>query len=422
MNQIEKYIQEGRNVFLTGPGGCGKTTILKNLKKKYPYMILTALTGVAAINLGGCTFHRWASIQLGNKSVEYYTTIILRNKTLKERWRKCRILVIDEISMMGRELLEKMNELAQLICNDFRPFGGIQLILAGDMLQLPPVNDDFPFQSNVWKALHLETVMLYHPYRFNDLKYFYTLLRIREGIVTDKDHQQLMSRVQAYEDLDLDSLEIKPTRLYSKKMDVNSYNLKQLGKLPDPSITFDCFDTIQYKENSDCKADLNKLKLVFGKIMNDSVAQQIELKKGAQVMLTYNLDTEHGLVNGSRGVVTDITNKDTVWVKFLNQSKPLPIVYNVWSLEDENVIFFRSQIPLILAWACTIHKSQSATLDLVIADLGSIFLEGQSYVALSRVRNWNSLYLLDYKRNKIKANQDAVEFMKSEREKDSIKL
>lgn len=406
--------EEKKNVFITGMGGTGKSTILKTIKLYCTLSniqcTLTALTGTSAFTIGGQTIHRFSGIKLGNKPVELiYKTISQNNKDCIKRWKECGLLVIDEVSMLGKETFELIDKLAKRIRKNERPFGGLQVLFSADMLQIPPVNDDYCFTSPVWDTMNFVVHKMDTPYRFDDKRYFELLKRARYGELSADDEELLESRVDAYRNYtkDEENYQIKPTLLFPLKKDVEHYNITELFKLPGDITEYSCDDTIFAKSKDVKQKDLELYKEFF----NTSVPPVIQLSPGAQVMLTFNVDTEVGLVNGARGVV--LTCQDNSVEVLFRSGRKVCINPVSYEYEDEKILMTRHQIPLMLAYAISLHKSQSQTIDFVIADLGtSIFCPGLAYVALSRVKNLESLLLKNFDPEKIYADESALQFVK----------
>ena len=425
-----------RNVILHAPGGTGKSYMLKKIAKtlgrKGKKVYCTATTGVAAINLNdpdenitASTLHSFAGIGTATETAEKLYSKVYHDDRPRKRWMNADVLIIDEVSMLGAQLLGKIDYVARKIRREeATPFGGVTLIVSGDFLQLPPVKDNWIFDAQVWEESDFVPFLLDKPKRYDDGDYFKLLLRIREGIHTNADIEVLQSRVVAYDEwkkgeqlreelrrsgeADVED-EIKPTVLYSKKIDVEEHNLNELRKLPGEEIMYTARDTF---------VPLSKRarKEFYGPLLNDTIPDTIILKRGAQVMLKYNLDIAAGLVNGSRAVVVDLTHISAT-VKFLNGNvhKIDPIV---WKIEDNDAKISRFQIPFILAWGLTFHKSQGSTLDFAICDLGpSVFSPGQAYVALSRVKNLKGLFLSELYPKSIKVDGKAVAYSRYLREK-----
>lgn len=424
LQNIIDAIYEGRNIILHGPGGTGKTYTLckvskfiRSMSKKFA---CTATTGIAALNLNipeekiyARTLHSWAGIGLAQGCAQTLLAKVRADKRCVKRWMETDVLIIDEVSMLGAGLIDKLDFIAKSMRGNFnKAFGGLQIIFSGDFLQLPPVKDDWAFRSEAWKELNLKMFKFEDPKRYDDEEYFELLLRIRNGTCTKKDMNKLKGRHEAYKRLQeiLSVREstkiIKPTVVFSKRLDVETYNQTELNKLPGEITMFTAQDDLKCK-----RADITTAEY-YKKVLDDAIPREVPLKVGAQVMLKYNLDVANGLVNGSRGVVVKIDG-GVVTVKFVNGEK-IDISENTWKHEDKKGSATRSQIPLILAWAVTIHKCQGLTLDYATCDLGpSIFAAGQSYVGLSRVRNFKGLFVSDFYMPSIKVSKIALAYVNS---------
>jgi len=428
---IDLVLNKKRNILLAGSGGVGKSFLIANIldkevQRRNINMAITSTTGVSALSIGGTTIHRWSGIKLGKESVMTITTNIReRNKECYKRWKECIILVIDEISMLGMKTFIILDKVARNICENDLPFGGKQLIVSGDFLQLPPVQDTFSFGSEVWDELDFRVFRMTVPKRYPDIEHFNLLMRIRIAQHTKADIKKLYGRCEAYINYirkggDKNE-KIKPTRIYSLKKDVEQYNLDELSKLPGKTITYNAIDKFATKtkkkdDGTDVKKMVDKISskdiMEYTEFLDTIVVRQVFLKPGAQVMLTYNLDTDLGLVNGSRGVILTC-DQESVNVLFKN-GLTTRIAYHLYEFDDGKVKMMRYQLPLILAWAQSCHKCQGATLDYVIMDLGaSIFAPGMVYVMLSRVRTLDGLLISSFEPKKIIADPDALEFEKT---------
>jgi len=418
MNDKQKLAFEkmynGENVFITGIGGSGKTFLINKFVKLHKHkqnIAVTSTTGTSAILLNdGTTIHSWAGIGLGQKSAYILLKNIKSKKFYRDRWKTVDVLIIDEISMMTCELLEKLDYIAKNIRKNEKPFGGIQIIATGDFLQLPCVkSDQFCFESDVWKQTIKNTVYLTENMRQSEKEWIDCLNDIRIGNITPNVQKILKSRMNVKLENDVG---IKPTILYPLNTDVDSINNYELEKLSDTNG-----NVYEYEKEFTIYPDK------YDKIMckkfekNCNCAEKLQLTKHCQVMLIHNLDVEIGLVNGTRGVITGFTPTDLPIVKFLN-GVVRPIDYNVWKYEEKDkVIATIEQIPLKLGYAFSIHKSQGCTIDYVVTDLSDIFTYGQAYVALSRVKSLDGLKIIGLDINKIKAHPKAVEFYASLEEK-----
>ncbi len=352
------------------------------------------------------TLHSWAGIGLGKDTKEkLFAKVMCRSKNRK-LWQKTDILIIDEVSMLGKSLFEKLDYIGrQIRQRDYLPFGGLQLIFSGDYLQLPPIRDTFIFESSIWDEMFIQVVPFITPKRYNDPAYFDMLLRIRKGNQTQQDINTLHQCVLKYDKLkqtNNTTFQVMPTILHSRRIDVSTYNNKKLKKLTTKQVIYKATDSF-------IKLKSKVSKEYYQKLLNDSIPERISLKPGSQVMLKVNLDVSNGLVNGSRGVVTEC-DKESVVVKFRN-GKDIRIAPHTWEIKDDSMKSARTQIPLILAWSLTIHRIQGSTLDCAVCNLGqSIFEKGQAYVALSRVRNLDGLYLTNFYEKAIQVNKKALEF------------
>jgi len=423
--QLRAYeaLKEGKNVFLTGPGGTGKSYFIQyicsHLERDRPRIRIatTALTGCAAILLGvgAKTIHSWAGIGLGRGSIGEIVVQLRRNRKAIKNWLTTDLLIIDEISMMSAELLEKLNEVAKIIRKSSVPFGGLQLLFVGDFYQLPPIGDggveaQFAFESPVWSACIHDSIMLKTIMRQKDDVFRALLDRARTGDLLPEDIELLRSRLG----LEWSSNEIKPTLLFSRRNMVDRINSANLKSLAGDSVAWKA-KTLAVATDSDTalpKEDADRLITAFDR--DAPYDENVELKIGAQVMLITNLDLDAGLVNGSRGVVVEIRAgpEPIPVVQFLNGLK-LAVSRNSWPIDDYNG-YVRSQIPLRLAWAGTIHKSQGSTLDCALIDIGrSTFEYGQAYVALSRVKSIDSLYIHEFAAEAIRAHPKVKAFYAS---------
>ena len=419
-NKFLSHIQHGDNIFLTGPGGVGKSYYIKKFKNEHQNIpiYITSTTGVSAFNLGlgSRTIHSFSGIGALKRNDTLNSVMKRVVKTQKqEQIKECKILVIDEISMLGKFYIEMIDNVFKTVRSCPKPFGGIQVIFTGDFLQLPPVDDEFCFHSHVWKQLNLKTIYLTKMYRVNDPVYTSILERVRTAKHTPDDNRELYKRFHAYqaweediekqqngkepgvEDIkDTKHLTIQPTFLYSKKVNVHGKNMEELEKNPNELLVF--IPTI---------APGKKNVKVY---VNEDDDRKLFLKVGAQVMLNVNLDVENGLVNGSRGVVTGYENS-LLYVKFMD-GRVHCFDRHEYVYEEDGVVLYKVlQYPFILAYALSIHKIQGCTLDCAIIDIGySVFEASMSYVALSRVKNLEGLYLKSFQPHKIFCHQDALEF------------
>lgn len=402
---------KGYNIFLTGMSGSGKSLIIKSFYKEYKHLKkigITSTTGVSSLLIGGTTLHSYLGIGLGKDNVELLYLKIKNKKFMLKRWLDLECLIIDEISMLNPELFDKLELLARKVREIELPFGGIQLILTGDFLQLPAVESfNFCFEAKSWcNCIKKENIIyLKEIFRQNDVIFQNCLNEIRIGELSEETINILKQRV----DIELvNEYGILPTKIYSLNKDVDRYNEKQLDKLvlQNESLEFFRYELtyIVLKKN---------LQFVEDRIKKACNAPEIlEICIGAQVMLIYNLDLDSGLVNGSRGIVTKFVDGIPM-VKFLNGLEII-IDYNTWTIEENSEkILNITQIPLKVSYSCSIHKIQGVSLDYAEIDMKNIFEDGQAYVALSRVTKLKGLSIKNFDENKIFANKKAVEFYKN---------
>lgn len=399
-SHVLEAVSKGQSVFFTGSAGTGKSFLMKRIIGTLPpqHTFATASTGVAACHIGGTTLHAFAGIGSGRGTLHHCVELASRPQ-IAQQWRKCKHLVIDEISMVDGEFFEKLEAVARVMKKSDQPFGGIQLIICGDFLQLPPVTKGkekvrFCFQTNAWLKCIQVNIELTEVRRQSDKSFINILQQIRLGRCPEYVDTTL--RATARQSIQKDG--IVATRLCTHKEDVNQINEHHLKKLNGESKVYISTDSDS----------------VYTQQMNDMcpVLNKIQLKLGAQVILTKNLDVQRGLVNGARGVVT----------RFQKDNDGYPIVKFKCGLEEEikptrwsfklsgGNISTRKQIPLKLAWAISIHKSQGMTLDCVEISLSRVFECGQSYVALSRAKSLEGLRVLDFDKTCVSANADVLKF------------
>lgn len=519
--QIIKMAEKGYNIFYTGSAGTGKSILLKELIKKLKtlyekdHVAVTASTGLAACNIGGVTIHSYTGIGLGKGDGDMLYKKVRRSKKHLRRWQEMRALVIDEVSMLDGELLDKLNHVAKKIRKNHTPFGGIQVIFCGDFFQLPPVSKDphnptkFAFESTSWKEGVDITVMLKRVFRQQgDLKFIEMLNKMRLGKIdadTESEFRKLSRK--------LPDDEIIPAELYSTRTEVDRANNHRLSTLPGEMHDFKAVDG----------GDLKDKELRDKLLQNFLAPKELHLKVGAQVMMIKNIDAT--LVNGSLGKVLDFMDADTYffynimcenpqitvnelenlksdplkieelkeeaaaadeangtkknkltreafnrrelshasktldgsifdflrdtegsipdekvnldrkkkWLDQIHESsngRKLPLVRfkmsdmttrtilvepEDWAVEDEHEkpLVSRVQLPLMLAWSLSIHKSQGQTLPKVKVDLRRVFEKGQAYVALSRAVSREGLQVVNFDRTKILAHDKVIEFYKT---------
>ena len=425
---FNKYI-ERQNIFITGPGGSGKSALIKHIYadaiNKNKNIQVCALTGCASIllNCKAKTLHSWAGIGLGNASTEKIVEKINKNKHAKKKWKEIEILIVDEVSMLSLKLFNMLNNIGKKIRRNSNPFGGIQIIFSGDFYQLPPVGnkDDqdtqkFCFESENWNSCFNTKIQLKKIFRQSDDTYINILTQIREGTIK----RSSVNILSEYVNRKLSTnLLIEPTKLFPTKSSVDFINSNKMNQLTSNEKIYkykffsnpELSKTEKEERNKYSEKEIeHELNFIASNLIFD---ENLTLKIGAQVMCIINIQDDNNeliICNGSQGIITkfcEVTNYP--YVKFNNGIEKL-MVPHIWLSEKIPGIGI-SQIPLILAWALTIHKSQGASLDAAEIDIGSdIFECGQSYVALSRVKSLDGLYLTSFDVSKIKINKKVKEF------------
>lgn len=453
---IDLVVNQGKSVFFTGPAGTGKSVlmraIIEELKKKYAKdqerVAVTASTGLAACNIGGITLHSFAGIGLGKEEQPVLVKKIRQNSKAKNRWLKTKCLIIDEISMVDGTLFDKLSGIGREIRKNGRPWGGIQLIITGDFFQLPPVPDTagdkkreatFAFDASTWNTSIDHTIGLTQIFRQRDPKFAKMLNEMRLGEIS-KETEQAFKALGRRLDFN-DGVEM--AHLYPRREQVEHANNSRLSSLPDKKVyKFDAHDTGDPQIRDRLLANM-------------MAPKSLTLKVNAQVMLIKNMDDN--LVNGSLGKVVDFSDEKTFEMANANDygdvmddamararkklkgfsrdaetgtsGQKFPIVQFTatdgttrlimcqpedWKIELPNgdVQAKRSQLPLILAWALSIHKAQGQTLERVTVDLGKIFEKGQAYVALSRATTQEGLQVLNFSKHKVMAHPRVCEFYK----------
>ncbi|KAK6737350.1 hypothetical protein RB195_019821 [Necator americanus] len=398
---VRSVLQSRENVFFTGSAGTGKSVVLRRIIEMLPAAttFVTAATGVAACQLGGVTLHGFAGIGVGRGTREQSLVHVLAKDPVIKQWKLCTHLIIDEISMIDADYFTNIEYVARHIRGDDRPFGGIQLIVTGDFLQLPPVcsksdSVKFCFECEAWNRCIQRTILLEHIRRQDDSRFIDVLQEIRVGrcgaeVCKALDETKRNSFLTAG---------IVPTRLCTHTADAMAVNNRCLEELEGPSRIFEAEDSQFIPESIQCM-----------------ISKKLVLKVSTQVMLTKNIDLMRGLSNGSRGVVTRFSKAGFPIVKFSAAEEEVemhPIRFAV-RIPGQDEPACRRQLPLQLAWAISIHKSQGLTLDAVEVSLERVFSEGQSYVALSRARSLSSLRVIAFDPSVIRANKNVVSYYES---------
>jgi ATP-dependent DNA helicase PIF1 len=405
-------VRRGANTLLTGPGGTGKSFTLDLLRKEWGTRLsVAATTGIAALNVGGLTIHSWAGLGLGTDTARHIAHRLMEQKgKAYDKIISARRLAIDEVSMMSADLLTLLDQVLRLVRRTDAPFGGIQMLFIGDFLQLPPVvkRDTeeleelfdkpapkiFAFNSPAWEAASIEVHQLTEIVRQKDQVFASILNKIRRGIVDEEVEDLLHSRLNLHDE----NSEVRPVKLNGYNKAVDAINHIELAKIDSELALFEAID--------DGRPGF------IEQIQKNCIAPELlTLKVGAQVMLLRNLHTESGLVNGALGIVRDFDSGDGLPMVEFAGGQLIKCEPKTWEISrDGDVLARRTQVPLRLAWAWTIHKSQGQTIDKVEVDLSSAFECGQAYVALSRVHSLEGLFLSGLKMEKIRANKEALSF------------
>lgn len=453
-------VDDGKSVFFTGSAGTGKSVLMRSiiarLRKKYTReadrLAITASTGLAACVIEGTTLHSWAGIGLGKEPVQELVKKIKRNAKTKTKWLRTKVLVVDEISMVDGDLFDKLEAIARAIRNNGRPFGGIQLVVTGDFFQLPPVPEKnavakFAFDAATWNTCIQHTILLTHIFRQKDPQFAGMLNEMRLGKLSNESIRafQKLSRPLEFAD-ELDATELFPTR-----GEVDSANTSRMMRLSGQEQNYPAVDS--------GISDVN----VRNKILANFMApENLVLKKGAQVMLIKNIDTQ--LVNGTLGKIVAFMDESCYAAykddeetyhlahepeggsdeeekaaarkrfsiaRYKNKDGPAtrywPMVRfpladgtcrdmlcmpEEWKTENQQgeITAKRVQVPLILAWALSIHKAQGQTLSRVKVDLGKVFEKGQAYVALSRATSQAGLQVLRFDARKVMVHPKVINF------------
>ena len=426
---FDKYVS-GHNIFITGPGGSGKSALIKKIKEHCRKEIqVCALTGCAAVllNCKAKTLHSWSGIGLGNGTIEQNIKKILSSRYKKEMWLTTDILIVDEVSMLSLKLFDMLNEIGKAVRKNPRPFGGIQLIFSGDFYQLPPVgNKDEPdtscfcFESNNWNSIFSKDcqIQLIKIFRQTDETYSNILNQIRVGKIKRKTNDILLEYVGREPDK---NWLVEPTKLFPTKNKVEYINNSKMVSLDSEEKEFDIIQITNLEMTSkqkEIRSTYTKehIQIEFEYLINNLMCdKKNKLKIGCQVMCIINIQmpNDEMICNGSQGIVVRFCPTSSLPIVKYNNGIEMLMGRHIW--ESENIPGIGiSQVPLILSWALTIHKSQGATLDIAEVDVGSgIFECGQTYVALSRVKSLDGLYLSSFDVTKIKINTKVKDYYDS---------
>ncbi len=401
-NDALDILKTGVSVFLTGEAGSGKTYVINAytdyLRSCEIDFAVTASTGIAATHIHGMTIHSWSGIGVHQELNEEEIKHITENKYVARRIKKAKVLIIDEVSMLDGKVLTLVERVCRKVRKLKMPFGGLQVVLVGDFFQLPPVLKntgmiEFAFDSLAWQGLMPVVCYLTEQHRQDDEIFLQILSAIRENTFDEMHFESLKECIRSE-----DSLPSDATHLFSHNMDVDALNTGALRKLKGKTRLF-----VMAVRGPEVLTDA----LIRGCLS----PERLELKEGAKVMFTKNNANQH-FVNGTLGTVIGF-QKETFYPIVMTESgvrietEPME-----WTITEGDEVFAKiTQIPLRLAWAITIHKSQGVSLDSAVIDLSKAFEYGQGYVALSRVRTLSGVHLVGM-------NKKAFEVHPLVREKD----
>lgn len=408
-------LKTGANVFLTGEPGSGKTHTINQyvsfLRAHGIEPAITASTGIAATHVGGMTIHSWSGIGIRRELTDYDLDKMAQNERLVRRVERAKVLIIDEVSMLSSATLRMVDIVTRALRNIREPFGGLQTVLVGDFFQLPPIsrqdvgsdgmrlafsnqrgnpNAEFAYLSPSWTEINPITCYLSEQYRQEDSAFLEILSGIRRGDVSAL-HLERLDKRRISATATHDGI----TKLFPHNADVDRINEGELGKIKGEAQLFEM-------TSSGAKILVEQLK------RGCLSPELLKLKIGAKVMFTKN-DPERKFVNGTTGEVIGFSEMSACPVVKTRAGRTIETEPMDWSIEaDGKILASITQIPLRLAWAITVHKSQGMSLDSAVMDLSQAFEYGQGYVALSRVRTLGGLYLLGWNSRALQVHPDAL--------------
>jgi ATP-dependent DNA helicase PIF1 len=399
--QALDILKLGYNVFLTGAPGTGKTFLLNKyidyLRNNGKSVAVTASTGIAATHMGGITIHSWSGIGIKEMLSDGDIKKLRKRSYLKKRFQKTNVLIIDEISMLHAFQFDLVDRICRAFKNSPKPFGGMQVVCSGDLFQLPPVQKrgeaaSFVIRSQVWKNMDIKICYLEKQYRQEGEHLLSLLNHIRNNAA--EEAKAILLDVGSKRN----TFSIAPTRLYTHNIDVDTINDVELRKIEEEEFVY-------YMHSRGSKNIASSLR------KNCLAPEKLVLKKRAKVMFVKN-NFDKGYVNGTLGMIVGFDENGLPIVKVLSGSR-ITAEPARWTFEEDGEVKAEvSQIPLRLAWAITVHKSQGMNLDAAEIDLSKSFVEGMGYVALSRLRKFSGLKLLGINEIALLINQEILELDK----------
>ena len=389
-NEAIKAVLNGENIFLTGSPGTGKSYLLRYIIQllKHKNIGITATTGCAAVNIGGNTLHSYFGLRPNLDVIKYTKQLLSSKSVIKTKLETLDILIIDEVSMLDNVMCDELSYILKECKKSTLEFGGTQVIFVGDFFQLPPVTNTFCFLSLSWINLKPKIIELKELVRQSDDKLFQLILgKLRFGKLTKQIYDILENNKT------VEFKDIKPTKLYPNNIDVDKINLNEINKLKGKSNLFKSYYNRE-QVNKYLLENLNKF--------------NVYLCVGAQIMITRNINIDIGLVNGSRGIIIDLSH-DTCIIKTIKGTIHT-INYYKQDLNDYKNLSIMF-MPIKLAYAITIHKSQGSTIDYLEISLGNkIFESGQSYTALSRGKKLENIKIIDLHPASFKVNEKVLKW------------
>lgn len=393
-----ELLKLGHNVYITGPPGSGKTYLLNTyidlLRECGVSIGITASTGIAATHMGGMTIHSWSGLGIRDSLSDQEIEDLTKRKYLSRRIIPAKVLILDEVSMMHSYRLDLIDRVCRAFKQNDLPFGGIQVILSGDFFQLPPVSrgsDEmhFAYTSQAWDSLGLKICYLEEQHRQGEGRLLGVLQDIRNNNVSDETLQPLRTRYRK----NVEGVS-RLTKLYTHNRDVDVLNQEELSKIEGES----CRYLMKSHGNKKISETLRK---------NCLAPEELVLKRGAVVMFVKN-NFDEGYVNGTLGEIVGFDDTGNPIVKTHN-GKTITAIAEIWKIEEEGKRLAEiEQIPLRLAWAITVHKSQGMSLDAAEIDLSKSFVKGMGYVALSRVRSLDGIKLMGLHKGALDVDEEIL--------------